>query len=99
MGVDEPVVLETTLRILQTGDFNPGFFDYGGLTFYFHTVVSALAFLNGAASGRWSTVDALWIGDLLTPTRTATALLGTLTIWWSSSSVCAGITAWRSSPP
>lgn len=80
MGVDEPVILETTLRILQTGDLNPHFFDYGGLTFYLHTGVSAVAFLSGASSGRWDSVGQLWIGDLLTPTRTATALFGTLTI-------------------
>ena len=80
MGVDEPVVLETTLRILKSGDFHPHFFDYGGLNFYFHTLVSAVAFLKGAMDGQWRSLDPLWIGDILVPTRIATALLGTLTV-------------------
>jgi 4-amino-4-deoxy-L-arabinose transferase-like glycosyltransferase len=80
MGVDEPVVLQTTLRILQSGNLNPHFFDYGGLTFYLHTAVSAAAFLGGASSGRYSSVQQLWIGDLLVPTRMMTALLGVATV-------------------
>jgi hypothetical protein len=80
MGVDEPVVLQTTLGIVKSGDFNPHFFDYGGLFFSFHAAVSSIAFLDGAMHGRWRSLDAVWIGNLLTPTRIATALVGTLTI-------------------
>lgn len=80
MGVDEPVILENTLRMVKTGDFHPRFFDYGGLNFYLHTAVSSVAFLKGAMDGKWRSLDPLWIGDILEPTRIATALIGSLTI-------------------
>jgi 4-amino-4-deoxy-L-arabinose transferase-like glycosyltransferase len=80
MGADEPVVLQTALGIVKSGDFNPHFFDYGGLFFSLHAAVSSVAFLNGAMDGRWRSLDSVWIGNLLTATRIATALIGTLTI-------------------
>jgi 4-amino-4-deoxy-L-arabinose transferase-like glycosyltransferase len=80
MGVDEPVVLATSVRMMKTGDFNPHFFDYGGLTFNFHAAVSTFSFLQRAMNGRWHSLDQTWFGDFLVPTRTATAVLGTLTI-------------------
>jgi 4-amino-4-deoxy-L-arabinose transferase-like glycosyltransferase len=80
MGVDEPVIVSNALRMVRTGDFHPYFFDYGGLTLYLHAAVGALAFMTGAMEGRWSHLDAVWEGDLLVAGRTATALLGTLTI-------------------
>jgi hypothetical protein len=81
MGVDEPAVLHTTLGIVKSGNLNPHFFDYGGLLFTFHSAVSSVAFLDGAMHGRWRSLDAVWIGNILTPTRIATALVGTLTIF------------------
>jgi 4-amino-4-deoxy-L-arabinose transferase-like glycosyltransferase len=81
MSSDEPYVLGAAHRIIATGHFNPGIFDYGGLTFYVHAAVSAVAFLSGASAGRWSALDQVWMGDFLVATRTATALIGTLTIW------------------
>ncbi len=80
MGVDEPVIVSNALRMIRTGDFNPHFFDYGGLTLYLHAAVAALAFMFGAMDGRWSHLDAIWEGDLLVAGRLATALLSTLTI-------------------
>jgi 4-amino-4-deoxy-L-arabinose transferase-like glycosyltransferase len=80
MGVDEPVIISNALRMIRTGDFNPYFFDYGGLTIYLHAAIAALAFLLGAMAGQWSNLGTIWEGDLLTAGRTATALLGTATI-------------------
>ncbi len=80
MGVDEPFIITNALRMIRTGDFNPHFFDYGGLTLYFHAASAAVAFLMGAMAGQWSNLSAIWEGDLLTTGRTATALLGTATI-------------------
>lgn len=80
MGVDEPVIITNALRMIRTGDFNPYFFDYGGLTLYLHAATAAVAFLLGAMAGQWSNLGAIWEGDLLTAGRTATALLGTATI-------------------
>jgi 4-amino-4-deoxy-L-arabinose transferase-like glycosyltransferase len=80
MGVDEPVVLGIALQIVRSGDFNPHFFDYGGLTFYLHAAIVAVGFLKGAMDGAWGRLDQVWIGDFLVTARTTTALLGTLTI-------------------
>lgn len=80
MGVDEPVIVSTALRMIRTGDFHPHFFDYGGLTLYLHAAVGTLAFMSGAMDGRWSNLSMIWEGDLLAGGRTFTALLGTLTV-------------------
>ncbi len=66
--------------MMQTGDFNPHFFDYGGVTLYLQMVVACMRFVAGALSRRWTSVDQLWIGDLLVYGRLVTALIGTGTI-------------------
>lgn len=81
MGVDEPVILETALRIIRTGDFNPHFFDYGGLTLYLHAGAECLQFLMGAMSRRWAALDQVWIGDFLVSSRMLSVLLGTWTVF------------------
>src|SRR5690606_39396412 len=80
MGVDEPAILSTALRMIRTGDFHPHFFDYGGLTLYLHAVVGILGFVAGARDGRWSNLGAFWEGDMLVPGRTATAIFAAVTI-------------------
>ena len=80
MGVDEPVIVSNALRMIKTGDFNPYFFDYGGLTLYLHAGVGTLAFMAGAMDGRWSHLDGVWEGDLLVAGRLATAAFSVLTI-------------------
>ena len=77
---DEPFVVGTALRIMQTGDFNPHFFHYGGLAIYLHTFVAVCRFLVGAVGGEWSSLSGVWIGDYLTAARIMTAALGTLTV-------------------
>jgi 4-amino-4-deoxy-L-arabinose transferase-like glycosyltransferase len=81
MGADEPVVLSTALRIMRTGDFNPHFFDYGGLIFYLHAAAGCVAFLVGAMAGRWSALDQIWEGDLLVAGRLISVVLGTATVY------------------
>jgi len=78
---DEPFVVGMALQIMKTGDFNPHFFDYGGLSIYLHTIVGVLSYLLGAVEGHWSSIDAVWIGDLLPAARFVTAALGTLTVF------------------
>lgn len=80
MGVDEPVIMRLSFDMVKNGDPNPHFFHYGGLTFTFHAGVSAISFLDRAMAGRWSNLSHAWYGDFLEASRTATALLGTLTI-------------------
>lgn len=81
IGNDEPFVVGTALRIMQTGDFNPHFFDYGGLAIYLHTLVAVCRFLIGALDGQWTSLSQVWIGDYLTAARFVTAALGTLTVF------------------
>ena len=42
VGIDEPQVVNRSLRILQTGDWNPHVFDYPTLVIYFHAAVAIL---------------------------------------------------------
>ncbi len=78
---DEPFVVGMALQIMKSGDFNPHFFDYGGLAIYLHTVVGVVTFLLGAVAGQWSRIDAVWIGDLLPAARFVTAAMGALTVF------------------
>jgi len=78
---DEPFVVGMALQVMKSGDFNPHFFDYGGLSIYLHTVVGVVTFLLGAVAGQWARVDAVWIGDLLPGARLVTAAMGALTVF------------------
>jgi 4-amino-4-deoxy-L-arabinose transferase-like glycosyltransferase len=80
-GIDEPVIMEKALNMMKTGDFNPHFFDYGGLTIYLQMAVASVKFAAGALSREWASLDKVWEGDFYLWGRTATALLGTLTIY------------------
>jgi 4-amino-4-deoxy-L-arabinose transferase-like glycosyltransferase len=61
---------------MKSGDFNPHFFDYGGLIFYFHLAVATLRFITGAMSGAgFGTLDQAWEGQFYLWARGATALL------------------------
>jgi hypothetical protein len=78
---DEPVIIQKALQIIKSGDFNPHFFDYGGLTIYLHVAVASAKFIAGAMNREWSSLDHVWEGDFVLWTRTVTALLGTLLIY------------------
>lgn len=67
---DEPALAGTALRMLQTGDFNPHFFNYPTLTTYACLAVDVLHYyrLMGGApdpAGRFESLDELRIGDRL----------------------------------
>jgi 4-amino-4-deoxy-L-arabinose transferase-like glycosyltransferase len=47
---DEVSVVDSSLKILQTGDLNPGFFKYGGFTIY---LTAALYFIFFKVAGWW----------------------------------------------
>jgi 4-amino-4-deoxy-L-arabinose transferase-like glycosyltransferase len=80
-GSDEPVILEKALNILKSGDLNPHFFDYGGLTIYLHAATATVRFAAGAMGGEWTSLDKVWEGDFYLWSRLVTALLGTLTVY------------------
>ncbi|MCZ7652064.1 MAG: glycosyltransferase family 39 protein [Thermoanaerobaculia bacterium] len=48
---DEPFVANRALRILQTGDFNPRFFNYGSLRIYLDAAVDVAGFYRLATRG------------------------------------------------
>ena len=56
LGVDEPDVMDRAVRMVQTGDFNPHFFDYPSLYMYVQAVVVVARFLLGAVRGEWSSL-------------------------------------------
>jgi 4-amino-4-deoxy-L-arabinose transferase-like glycosyltransferase len=80
IGVDEPEIMDRAVRMMQTGDFNPHFFDYPGLYFYVQLVVACLRFLAGATAGEWTSLDQVTTADFYLWGRAVTALLGTLTV-------------------
>ncbi|GEM_PF-2637223 len=43
---DEPAIMSRAIRILQTGDLNPGWFHYPSLVIYLHTATSFLGVLD-----------------------------------------------------
>jgi 4-amino-4-deoxy-L-arabinose transferase-like glycosyltransferase len=80
IGVDEPVIIDTAVRMIKTGDFNLTFYDYGGLTYYLQAAVASARFLVGAMNREWTSLDQVWEGDFYVWARATTALLGVLTI-------------------
>jgi 4-amino-4-deoxy-L-arabinose transferase-like glycosyltransferase len=80
-AIDEPVIMEKALHMMKSGDFNPHFFDYGGLTIYLQMAVASLRFADGALSREWTGLDRVWEGDFYLWARMATAILGSVTVY------------------
>lgn len=79
--VDEPEVMLRAVRMMQTGDLNPHFFDYPGFYMYVQAAVAVLRFLVGAVRGEWASLaqappEAFYVWG-----RAVTAMLGTATVW------------------
>ena len=79
-AVDEPAVIGRAVDMMRTGDFNPHFFDYGGLVIYLHLIVAITRFIAGALAGEWSALDEAPAHEFILWSRVVTALLGTLTV-------------------
>lgn len=67
--------------MMRTGDFNPHFFDYGGLTFYLYLAVDCGRFLWGAMGREWAALDQVWEGNFLVSSRVLSVALGTWTVF------------------
>ena len=80
MGVDEPLIAERAIAIMNSGDFNPHFFDYGGLYIYWQFAIACTRFIVGATSGLWGSLEEFGPEHLFLWTRAANAALGTATI-------------------
>jgi len=80
VGIDEPAVMSTVVRILKSGDYNPHFFEYPTGVVYFHLGVAVCQFLYGAMHHAWYAVEQVGMADFYLWGRIATATLGTATI-------------------
>jgi 4-amino-4-deoxy-L-arabinose transferase-like glycosyltransferase len=81
VGVDEPEIMVRVVTMLKTGNFNPHFFDYPGLTFYLQVPVAIARFLFGAITGRFQSLDQVDAADFYLWARALTALFGVGTVF------------------
>ena len=80
LGVDEPELMNRAVQMMRTGDYNPRFFDYGGLYIYLQLIIASLRFLAGAISGEWSSLSQVGPEHFYLSGRALTAAFGTLTV-------------------
>jgi 4-amino-4-deoxy-L-arabinose transferase-like glycosyltransferase len=81
LGVDEPEVMERSIRMMKTGDLNPHFFDYPTLYMYVQGGVAVVRFLFGAMAGTFASLAQAQTGDFYLWGRAVTAILGTATVY------------------
>ena len=80
VGIDEPAIMSTVVRILKSGDYNPHFFEYPTGVVYFQLGVAVLQFLAGAMRHSWYAIEQVGAADFYVWGRVATATLGAATI-------------------
>ena len=80
IGDDEPQVMNRSLAMVKTGDFNPRFYDYPGFYLYVQAAVVVARFLAGATAGEWTSLSQAHSPDFYLWGRAVTATLGTLTV-------------------
>ena len=80
IGDDEPQVMNRSLAMVKTGDFNPRFYDYPGLYLYVQAGVIVVRFLAGATAGEWTSLAQVDSRDFYLWGRAVTAMLGTATV-------------------
>ncbi len=81
LGVDEPQIMQRSVRMMKAGTLNPeGFFDYPGLYLYVQAAVATARFLTGAMAGEWRSLNDVGSDDFYLWGRAVTATLGTLTV-------------------
>lgn len=80
LGVDEPEVMERAVRMMNTGDLHPHFFDYPGLYIYVQFVVACVRFVVGSIGGLWANLNQAPPAEFYLWGRAVTAVFGTATI-------------------
>jgi 4-amino-4-deoxy-L-arabinose transferase-like glycosyltransferase len=80
VGIDEPAIMTTVVRILKSGSFNPHFFEYPTGYIYVQVGTAIVTFLFGAMSHTWKAVEQVGPGDFYLWGRVVTVALGTATI-------------------
>ncbi len=81
VGPDEPEIMTRVVRMMQTGDFNPHFFDYPALYIYLQLIVACVHFVLGASSGAWGSLASISDAQFYLWGRVVTAALGTATVY------------------
>jgi 4-amino-4-deoxy-L-arabinose transferase-like glycosyltransferase len=77
----EPEIITRVVRMMQTGDFNPRFFEHPSLCIYLHLAVACGRFVLGAGSAPWTSVSQITDADLYLWARIVTAILGVATVY------------------
>jgi 4-amino-4-deoxy-L-arabinose transferase-like glycosyltransferase len=81
LSTDEPQIMTRVVRMMQTGDYNPHFFDYPSLYLHAQLVVACIRFVLGASAGLWSSVREVTDANFYLWGRILTAALGTVTVY------------------
>ena len=80
VGIDEPAIMTTVVRILKSGSFNPHFFEYPTGYIYVQVGTAVVNFLVGAIRHSWKAVEQVGPSDFYLWGRFVTAAIGTATI-------------------
>ena len=80
VGIDEPAIMTTVVRILKSGSFNPHFFEYPTGYIYVQVGAAIVNFLVGAMRHSWKAVEQVGPSDFYLWGRFVTAAIGTATI-------------------
>jgi 4-amino-4-deoxy-L-arabinose transferase-like glycosyltransferase len=80
VGIDEPAIMTTVVRILKSGSFNPHFFEYPTGYIYVQVGTAIVNFLVGAVRHSWKAVEQVGPSDFYLWGRFVTAAIGTATI-------------------
>lgn len=80
LGVDEPEIIERSVRMMKSGDFHPHFFDYPGLYIYIQFLTACARFVVGAIGGAWANLNEAAPAEFYLWGRAVSATFGTLTI-------------------
>ncbi len=80
VGIDEPAIMTTVVRILKSGSFNPHFFEYPSGYIYVQVGSAIVNFLVGAMRHSWKAVEQVGPSDFYLWGRFVTAAIGTATI-------------------
>jgi 4-amino-4-deoxy-L-arabinose transferase-like glycosyltransferase len=80
LGIDEPEIMERAVRMMNTGDLHPHFFDYPGLYIYIQFLVACVRFVVGSIGGLWANLNQAPPAEFYLWGRAVTAAFGTATI-------------------
>ena len=80
VGIDEPAIMTTVVRILKSGSFNPHFFEYPTGYIYVQVGTAIVNFLVGAIRHSWTAVEQVGPSDFYLWGRFVTATIGAATV-------------------